>query len=593
MTETENRNQLHQMLSKADFKGALGQLKTMYAEHRELKSSPHFFTLFANFQTLLNRKEAALKAMSKAVELQGFNKSLFLEMTNARIQVIFNNDRKADELYNLFVEENPDSSLGWCERGIFLYHQDKFGPSLESLEIAIEKNPKNLLAQGYRTLELERVGSPKAAESLRRFEAMEGKRTISLLSKAEVYEEIGNHEKARAQLTTVLEQNPNNLAAICLKRESFIKENKFSLARKFERKLERDGVKLESLDQLPDNRFATLGKLLFFLEETKFLRNLGNVQLDHSTTPTATQSPGLRAKTIFPGAERVVVDGEQMDMGDAVATARMNYNTIQQNKFRMADQYFEKAMKKLEVRNYEEAIKFFLQAISHNPDHILALNEMGMTYLMTGDEQGYRIDKAVGYFDEIIRRNPNFAKAHYHKFVAFLLVGNYEAALESIDLAIVSDPRTIEYLIDKGVLLMDIKRHEFAEEVFKEVLEKEPMNSTAWSSLACIYKDMGNKKEEVKCLNNFLKVEPGDVNAWFERGMVFKRFAKYDTAIKCFDHILTVEQGHYLAMKEKGMCQRLMGNRAEGDQLIDQADQNKLRYLNEHLSSKLKLEKKE
>jgi len=591
MKQQEN-NGIRGFILKADFEAAIRELKALYANDKSLKDSVHFYTLFGVLEGVINQKEASLRCVSKAQKIQTGGSSLFLDMMAIRLHVLFHEDRKADELFTLFVERNPKSSVGWGERGMFLYHQEKFGPAAESLDIALELDEWNILAQGYKALNQRRTGSPEEKESFRTFVTMDAKSDICYLSKGEIYDNMENYEKMRAYVSKVLDNNPENLAAIYLKRESLIKENKFSLARKFERKLESSGFFLESFDKLPDDRFFVLGKILYFLEQSRFLKNLGGVPFGEArgTSPRSLGSVERTAYSPSPvsspvelgGAEALGVQGAGVvDVAGSVKDARKSFSTINQGKFMMADQYFEKGMKKLEKKDYEEAIRFFKQAVSYNPDHILALNEIGLTYMITGDEQGYRIDRAVNYFDQTLLRDPSFAQAHYYKFVAFLLVGNYESALASIDMAIAVEPDNIEYLLDKGVLLGDIKRSEFAVEVFEEVLKKDPENPTAWSSLAFIYKEMRNKKMEVKSLNKFLTLEPKDVNAWFERGMVFKRFARYETAISCFDHILSLEEDHHLAMKEKGMCLRLMGRREEGDELLARADQNRIRYLDE------------
>ena len=591
MKQQENSG-LQELIRRADFETAIHELKALYASDRSLKDSIHFYTLFGVLEGLINRKEASLRCLNKAQKIQTDDSSLFLDMMAIRFHVLYHEDRKADDLFNLLVEKHPKSSDGWSERGIFLYHLEKFGPAAESLDIALDLNELNILAKGYKALNQRRMGSPDEKESFRTFVTMEAKSDIGYLCKGEIYDNMGNFEKMRAYVSKVLDNDPENLAAIYLKRESLIKENKFSLARKYERKLESSGFCLESFDKLPDDRFFVLGKILYFLEQTEFLKDLGGAPFDEARemsprsverTKRTIHSSAALSSSLGPevvGAPGVQDAGEPGVSG-SIEDSRKSLKAINQGKFMMADQYFEKGKKKLEEKDYEEAIRFFKQAVSYNPDHILALNEIGLTYMITGDEQGYRIDRAINYFDQTLLRDPSFALAHYYKFVAFLLLGNYESAIASIDMAIAVEPGNIDYLLDKGVLLGDIKRDEFAVEVFEEVLKRDSENPTAWSSLAFIYKKAGNKKMEVKCLNKFLALVPKDVNAWFERGMVFKRFAKYDTAISCFDHILSIEEDHHLAMKEKGMCLRLMGKREEGDELLARADQNRMRYLDE------------
>jgi len=497
---------IRELVFTADFGEAVHQLKEQYSKNSALKSSPQFYTLMGILEGITSNKKASLRYFQKAKGLYGSSSTLFLDMMAIRFSVFFQEDSTANKLFNAFVEENPQSSLGWGERGAFLYHQGKHGPAIESLDIALDLNDRNILARGYKALAGEEIGSAKADEDYRKFVITEPSDALGSLSKAEIYDNKDDFERSRAYITQVLAEDPGNLAAIYLKRASLIHEGKRTLLKKFDRKLDYMGFRLEALDLLQKNRFYVLGKILFFLGQTNIFQELGDLPVSGGVGIPGRAS--VREEELAPRPAMKAGGRARSLDGGAGAASRQNYQAANEPRFKMADKHFAKGKMEMQRKNHEAAIKYFEQAVSYNPDHTEALNEIGLIYMITGDDRGYRIDQAIKYFDRIILQAPNFSLAHYNKFVAFLLVGNYESALESIDMAIAVEPGNIQYLLDKGVLLGDIKRCDYAVEVLEEVIRKDPDNATAWGRLAFVYKELGNKKNEVRCLNHFLKLEP-------------------------------------------------------------------------------------
>ncbi len=576
----KDRLRIRSLFLKGEFEESVKSLKNMLNNDPNLKHSIEFSAALGAARGLLGENEKSLHLLQRTAQVQQRNQgatipSFSVDLFIARFNILFHEDRKADECYNLFVENFHRSGLGWCDRGIFLYHQGKLGPALESLEIALNRGRENVLALGYLALTQQTTNHPSAQNSMRYFAATLPRTEIDLLGKAEVHHCLGDFETAREYINKALEANPGSLAAHYLKFSNLKTEKRHSLIRKFEKKLENSGFNLTAFHNLPEDRFYVMWKILYLLEHSSLLKGEkegASVQMAQGS-PAPGSLLSAASRTHRPKRENSGIENP------VVAASTRDLRTLNREQFKIADTYFQKGKDKMEQKNYNDAIHFFMQAVVHNQDHIPALNEIGLIYLSTGDDEGYRIDQAVQYFNKILKRDPEFAQAHYNKFIAFLIVGNHPEALASIDMAISLEPDNVEYRIDKAVLLSSLNRDEYAIEVLEETLRLAPHNATAWMSLAFSYKNLGNKKMEVKCLNEFLKREPKDVNAWFERGITFKRFGKYDTAIKCFDKIMTLEKGHYLAMKEKGTCLKLMGQKELGEQLIRQAEENRAKYI--------------
>lgn len=94
--------------------------------------------------------------------------------------------------------------------------------------------------------------------------------------------------------------------------------------------------------------------------------------------------------------------------------------------------YYNHGTDLLNNRDYNKAIPYFLESIRIDPNFAPAYVNLGNAYL------ALRLPKAPDLYKEAIRLKPDFALAHYN-------LGNYYENIGAFDLAIVSYKEAIRY----------------------------------------------------------------------------------------------------------------------------------------------------
>lgn len=136
----------------------------------------------------------------------------------------------------------------------------------------------------------------------------------------------------------------------------------------------------------------------------------------------------------------------------------------------------EEIQKKINDKNYEEAIKLYDKVLDIDPINIGALNGKGILF---GVLENY--DEAIDCFSSAIILNSSFSPAWANKAYALSLSGRDEEALESIEKALRIEENQHNLLM-KTHILFQLHRFEEVIKLYDKILLKNPNLSTVISS---------------------------------------------------------------------------------------------------------------
>ena len=100
----------------------------------------------------------------------------------------------------------------------------------------------------------------------------------------------------------------------------------------------------------------------------------------------------------------------------------------------------EQAQDAYQSRDYEKAIPIYEQFLSSNPNHILALNELGYCYIRFG-----KYADAHKMLTRALRIDPKFAPANFNISCLYALQGQAESALDYLGTAIQYDSKARQW----------------------------------------------------------------------------------------------------------------------------------------------------
>ena len=130
---------------------------------------------------------------------------------------------------------------------------------------------------------------------------------------------------------------------------------------------------------------------------------------------------------------------------------------------------------KLKQKNYEQAITYYLEELSENPDHFRARERLGFAYFKTG-----QLDKAIQELERALEQKPGDPSATYYLGLAWLNKGESGKAIDVWRTYRNAEEPLVEQQIKRQLTLLEIAqsirlaRQALAEEKKLQTLRPEP-----------------------------------------------------------------------------------------------------------------------
>jgi tetratricopeptide (TPR) repeat protein len=153
----------------------------------------------------------------------------------------------------------------------------------------------------------------------------------------------------------------------------------------------------------------------------------------------------------------------------------------------------------------DEAIQQFQQALQMDPDHFIALENLGNAY-----RQAKRWDDAKSTLQRALQLQPDSAEANYAMGMVYAQTDDANRAQEYLQKALAEKPDYPEALNNLGVLYLRKNQPTDAEASFKEAIRVAPSFQQSYFNLARLYAIEGNNAAARQVLTDLLQQHPGD-----------------------------------------------------------------------------------
>ena len=151
-----------------------------------------------------------------------------------------------------------------------------------------------------------------------------------------------------------------------------------------------------------------------------------------------------------------------------------------------------------------EAIPYFQEALKLNPDHLIALENLGNAY-----RQQKNWDEARKLLERAVAVGPEDAEANYSLGMVFAQLNDTDRAYEYLQRALKSRPGYPEALNNLGVLYLRTGRRDQAVASFEECIRVAPAFDQSYMNLARVYALEGTPDKARSVLLDLLKQHPG------------------------------------------------------------------------------------
>lgn len=159
------------------------------------------------------------------------------------------------------------------------------------------------------------------------------------------------------------------------------------------------------------------------------------------------------------------------------------------------------------VEDAERAVRPWLR---ENPD-----DAGGALLLGTIAERCKAVKEAENLYRRAILLAPAYAEARVALAKLLNLTGRHDEALVELDAALTRDPTHLMALAFKAGLLVQLRRLDEADTVFKRMLRAHPDDSRGWMNYAHLAKTQGRIEDAIQAYRNSVAANPSSGIAWW------------------------------------------------------------------------------
>ena len=188
------------------------------------------------------------------------------------------------------------------------------------------------------------------------------------------------------------------------------------------------------------------------------------------------------------------------------------------------------------VRDLDELLRLFSEAIRLQPDYADAFNNRGIVRARKGDLEG-----ALQDYSEAIRLQPENTVAFVNRGVGRRAKGDLEGALQDFNAAIRLQPDDAYAFYNRGLARHDKGDLEGALQDFSEVIRRQPDNVDAFNNRGAVRVRKGDLEGALQDFSEVIRLQPEDADAFYNRGVVRQNQGDREGALQDFSEVIRLQ----------------------------------------------------
>jgi tetratricopeptide (TPR) repeat protein len=189
----------------------------------------------------------------------------------------------------------------------------------------------------------------------------------------------------------------------------------------------------------------------------------------------------------------------------------------------------------------------FLQ--SAKPFNVPQAIQRGLDFQRQG-----KLAEAEKLFTDVIAVRPDYFEALNMLGLIKLHRRDFVGALRMMGAALQARPRSPEVLLNYGLVLNELGRHDEALVTFDLVLSIKRNSVEAHNNRGAVLERLGRDAEALACFERALAVKSNHVDALYNMASVLRKLTRYDEALKYFDRVLLLKPDHVNAHNNRGLA---------------------------------------
>ncbi|MBF0380061.1 MAG: tetratricopeptide repeat protein [Magnetococcales bacterium] len=248
------------------------------------------------------------------------------------------------------------------------------------------------------------------------------------------------------------------------------------------------------------------------------------------------------------------------------------------------DTTLSQAVELFKAEKYIEADKLCTTIIQSDPNHIDAINLLGVIA-----QKVNRHDLAIGLFQRAININNNIAILYFNLGLSLYHINQGEEAAKALDIAHNKDPGNKQIsdflnnitkkhlgnntdnipfdraddILQKGIALHQSGQVDRAIACYQQAIKNQPDNSSALCNLGSALKHQGKIKEAIIAYEKAITIKPDLIEAHNNLGNTMVESGRLDEAAICFDKAISINPEYATAHNNLGKVKQEQNRFAE------------------------------
>ena len=313
------------------------------------------------------------------------------------------------------------------------------------------------------------------------------------------------------------------------------------------------------------------------------------VQLTAPISPGSSGSPVINMKGEVIGvATFFVVAGQNLNFaipGERIArlaihpgeTLSEHEEVRIKDRLASAEWLYAIGLRFLWAEDYEKALPYFVETVKRNPEHAQAYFQIGYCLAKLGQYQ-----EAIGPYEQAIRIKPEDADIHNNLCVAYGMIGRYDHAIESCKQAIRLKSDIAEAHNNLGWSYQRLGSYQEAIQACKEAIRLKPDFAMAHFNLGNNYSALKKYKEAIDSYKEAIRIKFDYAEGHLNLGAAYFHTGHFEEAIDSYKQAIRLKPSLAEAHLNLGMSYLKLGDRGSAIE-----EYKVLRELNKEMANKL------
>ncbi len=199
--------------------------------------------------------------------------------------------------------------------------------------------------------------------------------------------------------------------------------------------------------------------------------------------------------------------------------------------------------------DFDEALKFYEQAIMINPNYAGAYSNRGNAF-----KELNRFEEALLSYDSAVELDSNYVDAYSNRGITLHNLNRFEEALASFDRAILLSPNYVEAYFNQGITLHKLTRFEEAIASFHVVIALDVNYAEAYYNQGNALKELKRFEDALNNYNQTIAIKPNHSDAYINRGMTLHELKRFEDAVASYDKGLAIHSNNANTYSNKGLA---------------------------------------